>query len=42
MEQNHATNNASTYVGEREIVISRLIDFPRDLVFNAWMNEEQL
>ncbi|XRG78804.1 SRPBCC family protein [Rossellomorea sp. GAMAL-10_SWC] len=37
MDQNNAT-----HVGENEIVITRIFDAPRELVFEAWTNEEHL
>jgi uncharacterized protein YndB with AHSA1/START domain len=40
MNQNNATN--TTQVGEREILITRVFDAPRDLVFDAWTKEEHL
>lgn len=42
MNQNNGTNKIGTQVGEREIVITRVIDAPRDLVFDAWTKEEHL
>jgi hypothetical protein len=36
MNQNNAINKIATQVGEREIVITRVFDAPRDLVFDAW------
>ncbi len=42
MNQNNATNKNATRVGEREIVITRVYDAPRDLVFKAWSKEEYL
>ncbi|KKI91030.1 polyketide cyclase [Bacillus sp. SA1-12] len=42
MNQNNATNKIATQVGDREIVIIRVFNAPRDLVFAAWTKEEQL
>lgn len=42
MNQNNATNQIETKVGDREIVITRIFDSPRDLVFDAWTTEEHL
>lgn len=42
MNQNNATNKIATQVGEREIVITRVFDAPKDLVFDAWTKEEHL
>ncbi|MDQ0859854.1 SRPBCC domain-containing protein [Bacillus sp. V2I10] len=42
MNQNNATNKIATQVSEREIVITRVFDAPRDLVFDAWTKEEHL
>jgi uncharacterized protein YndB with AHSA1/START domain len=42
MNQNNAINKIATQVGEREIVITRVFDAPRDLVFDAWTKEEHL
>ena len=42
MNQKNATNKIETQVGEREIVITRVFDAPRDLVFDAWTKEEHL
>lgn len=35
MSQNNASNKFETQVGDREIVITRVFDAPRDLVFDA-------
>ena len=35
-------NYGTTQVGEREIVITRVFDAPRNLVFDAWTKEEHL
>ena len=37
MDQNNAT-----HVGENEIVITRIFDAPRELVFDAWTKQEHL
>jgi uncharacterized protein YndB with AHSA1/START domain len=42
MNQNNLTNNIATKVGERGIVITRIFDAPRDLVFEAWTKQEHL
>lgn len=42
INQNNATNKIATQVGECEIVITRVFDAPRDLVFDAWTKEEHL
>jgi uncharacterized protein YndB with AHSA1/START domain len=42
MNQSNATNKIATQVGEYEIVITRVFDAPRDLVFDAWTTEEHL
>jgi len=42
MDQNNEANKIATQEGEREIVITRVFDAPRDLVFDAWTNEEHL
>lgn len=42
MNQSNATNKIATQVGESEIVITRVFDAPRDLVFDAWTKEEHL
>jgi uncharacterized protein YndB with AHSA1/START domain len=42
MNQNNLTNNIATKVGERGIVITRIFDAPRDLVFDAWTKQEHL
>ncbi|MFM1650544.1 SRPBCC family protein [Brevibacillus sp. B_LB10_24] len=38
----HNTMNDGTYEGENELVTTRLIDAPRDLVFQAWTSPEYL
>ncbi|GIP33459.1 SRPBCC family protein [Paenibacillus sp. J2TS4] len=42
MSHNNATNKIATQVGDREIRITRVLDAPRDLVFDAWTKEEHL
>lgn len=42
MNPNNATNNIAAQVGDREITITRVYDAPRDVVFEAWTNEEHL
>ncbi len=42
MNQNNATNKIATQIREREIVITRVFDAPRDPVFDAWTKEEHL
>ncbi|QRG70128.1 SRPBCC family protein [Brevibacillus choshinensis] len=42
MNQNNETNKIATQVGECEIVITRILDAPRELVFDAWTKEENL
>ncbi|RNB80118.1 polyketide cyclase [Brevibacillus fluminis] len=42
MSQNNATNKSVAQVGEREIVITRVFNAPRELVFDAWTKEEHL
>jgi uncharacterized protein YndB with AHSA1/START domain len=42
MNPNDETNTAPTQVGECEIVITRIFDAPRDVVFDALTNEEHL
>ncbi|MGG4453541.1 SRPBCC family protein [Brevibacillus porteri] len=42
MNQNNESNKIATQVGECEIVITRVFDAPRDLVFDAWTQEENL
>jgi hypothetical protein len=42
MNQNNAINKIATQVYERKIVITRVFDAPRDLVFDAWTKEEHL
>ncbi|CAN7737869.1 SRPBCC family protein [Paenibacillus sp. LjRoot153] len=42
MSQNNETNKTAAQVGDREIVITRVIDASRELVFEAWTKEEHL
>ncbi|TMV48669.1 polyketide cyclase [Paenibacillus mesophilus] len=42
MNENKSTNKIATQVGDREIVITRVFDVPRDLVFDCWTKEEHL
>lgn len=42
MNQNNETSETATQVGECEIVVTRVFDAPRDLVFDAWTKEEHL
>ncbi|QKE73950.1 polyketide cyclase [Arthrobacter citreus] len=42
MDQNNAASKITTQVGDNEIVITRIFDAPRELVFDAWMKEEHL
>lgn len=42
MNPNNETNTVATQVREGEIVITRIFDVSRDVVFDAWTNEEQL
>jgi uncharacterized protein YndB with AHSA1/START domain len=42
MTKNNETNNTATNVGERELVITRTFDAPRELVFKAWTDPEHL
>jgi uncharacterized protein YndB with AHSA1/START domain len=37
-----ATNSAATDLAERELVVTRLFDAPRELVFRAWTEPEHL
>lgn len=36
------SSNASTEIGERELVISRIFDAPRELVFKAWTEPDHM
>jgi uncharacterized protein YndB with AHSA1/START domain len=42
MTKNNATNDFPTNVGERDLVITRTFDAPRELVFKAWTDPEHL
>lgn len=42
MNQNNETSETATQVGKCEIVVTRVFDAPRDLVFDAWTKEEHL
>lgn len=42
MAENNATNNNTTHVDKTELVITRIFDAPRDLVFKVWTESEQL
>ncbi|MFE5320713.1 SRPBCC family protein [Paenibacillus sp. NPDC056579] len=42
MNQSNDTSQNAAHVGDREIVITRVINAPRDLVFDAWTKEEHL
>lgn len=42
MNQNKETNRIATQIGDCEIVITRIFDAPRNIVFDAWMKEENL
>ncbi|RJE87062.1 polyketide cyclase [Paenibacillus sp. 1011MAR3C5] len=42
MSQINDENNRTAHVGDREIVIIREFDAPRELVFEAWTKEEHL
>ncbi|PEJ57118.1 polyketide cyclase [Bacillus sp. AFS002410] len=42
MDQSNETNKYTTQVGENEIVITRIFNAPRGVVFDAWMKEEHL
>jgi uncharacterized protein YndB with AHSA1/START domain len=42
MNPKNAKNEIATQVSDREIVITRVFDAPRDLVFDAWTKEENL
>lgn len=41
-ESTQSTNAATTWALEREIVLCRVFDAPRDLVFEAWTKQEHL
>ncbi len=42
MAENKATNNMSTTMEDNELVITRVYDAPRDLVFKVWSEVEHL
>jgi uncharacterized protein YndB with AHSA1/START domain len=42
MNKTGIPNNHATNAGERELVITRTFDAPRDLVFKAWTDPEHL
>lgn len=42
MNQNNAANKMETQVGECEIVITRIFDAPREIVFDAWTKENPI
>jgi uncharacterized protein YndB with AHSA1/START domain len=42
MPENQATNNAAANEADREIVVSRVFDAPRELVFKAWTEPQHL
>lgn len=42
MAENKATNNMSTRMEDNELVITRVFDAPRDLMFKVWSNAEHL
>lgn len=42
MNQGKPTHKNAAQVGEREIVITRVFDAPREIVFDAWTKEEHL
>jgi uncharacterized protein YndB with AHSA1/START domain len=42
MNENNETNNITTNVEESELVITRIFDAPRDLVFKMWTEPEHL
>jgi uncharacterized protein YndB with AHSA1/START domain len=42
MAEDNATNNIKTNVDESELVITRVFDAPRELVFKAWTESECL
>jgi uncharacterized protein YndB with AHSA1/START domain len=42
MNKNNEANNIATQVGERGIVVTRIFDAPRDLVFDTWTKQEHL
>ena len=42
MTESNATSNAVTSANEREIVITRVFDAPRELVWKAWTEPERI
>ncbi|MGH8068203.1 MAG: SRPBCC domain-containing protein [Candidatus Entotheonellia bacterium] len=42
MAVSNARTSAATNAGERELVITRIFDAPRELVFKAWTEPERL
>jgi uncharacterized protein YndB with AHSA1/START domain len=42
MTEDNATNNITTNVDENELVITRIFDAPRELVFKVWTESEHL
>ncbi|MGG0178910.1 SRPBCC family protein [Gottfriedia acidiceleris] len=42
MDQNNTSNIDATQVRENKIIITRIFNAPRKLVFDAWMKEEHL
>jgi uncharacterized protein YndB with AHSA1/START domain len=42
MSEGKATNNTFTSVEDRELIISRILDAPHELVFKAWTDPEHL
>jgi uncharacterized protein YndB with AHSA1/START domain len=42
MAVSHARTSAATNAGERELVITRIFDAPRELVFKAWTKPERV
>jgi len=42
MDPDNAARQFATQVGDREIVVTRVLNAPRELVFDAWTKEEHL
>jgi uncharacterized protein YndB with AHSA1/START domain len=42
MVENNAKNNTTTYEEDRQLVINRVFDAPRELVFEAWTDPKHL
>lgn len=42
MKRDNATGQMTAQAGDREIVVTRIFDAPRELVFDAWTKEEHL